>query len=68
MTAHSARKVSGPTAAAQGAGEILGGEHAAEDALLRAWARILREAAEADRAARPALRVVSRTRRHPGRS
>jgi hypothetical protein len=34
----------------------------AEDALLRAWARIVREAAEADRSARPVLRVVGARR------
>lgn len=34
----------------------------AEDALLRAWARILREAADADRSARPQLRVVTGAR------
>lgn len=40
---------------------------AAEDALLRVWARVLREAGEADQASRPALHVVSDTRRpRPG--
>jgi hypothetical protein len=35
----------------------------AEQPLLRAWARILREAAEAERFARPVLRVVDRAPR-----
>jgi hypothetical protein len=38
------------------------GDDTGEDQLLRAWARILREAAEAERSARPQLRVVDGAR------
>jgi hypothetical protein len=40
-------------------GKPRGMDDPAEDGLLRAWARILREAAEVERSARPALRVVA---------
>lgn len=65
MTIRSSRNLLSAARAARRPGEAPGAEIAAEDAFLRAFARILREADEADRAARPALRLVSGGRRRP---